>query len=302
MLAYRRLQADEFFAVDFTGFRSINSYCFLEIVRERLFTFIQQINMQRPTMTFKTITTLLCSLLLSGCGTTYNGVTLSEGRLKQTKRIVVVSLGGDTLTYLRQGVLKGDFRTMDVPSWNIDNVYADRFANEISTSFGVPAVAYYGPRHETLKQSIYATRPLLRRDRFDWKAAEQDLRAVAVETDADLIALVLREGYNDELSYGPVPVAGFGFTSGRGACAAFAHFTVMLVDAARIEPIAGANVFKRDSAGKILSNRRTLPIGVCRNGATELSPEQLQILRQTMLTIIDPNTIEQTTMRLLKYE
>lgn len=244
----------------------------------------------------------MLSLIFSGCGTTYNGVTLSESKLKQTKRIVVVALAGDTITYQRQGVFKGDFRAMDVPSWDIDKVYADRFANEMSTALGVPALAYHGPRHATLTRSIYAANPLLRRDRFDWKAAEQDLRAVAAETGADLIALVLREGYNDILAFAPAPVAGFGFTSGRGTCAAFAHLTVMMVDAARIEPIAGANVFKRDAEGKILINRPLLPASLCKSGATELSPEQLQILRQTLLTIVNPGIIEQTTKRLLHYE
>lgn len=253
-------------------------------------------------MIFRAAVTLILSLVLSGCGTTFNGVTLSEARLKQTKRVVVVALAGDTITYQRQGLVKGEFRSIDVPSWDLDNLYANRFATELTTSLGVQAVAYRGPRHDTLKRSIYAANPALRRDRFDWKAAELDLRAVAVETDADLIALVLREGFNDELAMTQFPVAGFGFTGGQGVCAAFANLTVMIVDTARIEPIAGANVFKRDSDGKILSGRRGLPLELCENEATDLSPQQVEILRRTLLTIVDPNTIQQTTKRLLKYE
>ena len=253
-------------------------------------------------MTFRVIVTLILSIVLASCGTTFNGVTLSEARLKQTKRIAVIALTGDTVTYQRQGFVKGEFRAMDVPSWDLDNLHASRFANEMTASLGVQAVAYRGPRHETLKRSIYAANPALRRDRFDWKAAEQDLRAVAIETDADLIALVLREGFNDELATTQFPVAGFGFTGGRGSCAAFANLTVMIVDASRIEPIAGANVFKRSSDGKILSGRRGLPLELCENEATDLSPTQVEILRRTLLTIVDPNTIQQTTKRLLKYE
>lgn len=254
-------------------------------------------------MIFRTIISFLLLLAVSGCGTTLNGVTLSDGRLKQAKRIVVVALADNIVTYQRAG-FNGEFRTMDMPLLDLDNFYAQRFADAMSSTLGVQATAYQGPRHDTLKRNIYAARPLLRRDRFDWKATEQDLRAVAAETDADLIAVILREGFNDELSPVQAPVAGFGFTSGRGLCAAFAHLTVLIVDATQIEPIAGANVFRRDADGKVVPNRRGLPGELCKKGkgATELSPEQFQILRQTLLTIIDSNTIEQTTKRLLKYE
>lgn len=258
--------------------------------------------MHIPHTPFRASVALILSFILSGCGTTFNGVTLSEDQLKRTKRIVVIALAGDTVTYQRQGFVKGEFRAMDVPSWELDSLYANRFANEMTASLGVQAVAYRGSKHDTLTRSIYATNPVLRRDRFDWNAAKQDLRAIAVEADADLIALVLREGFHDELATTQFLVAGFGFSGGRGSCAAFANLTVMIVDSSRIEPIAGANVFKRGADGKILSRRRSLPLEMCENEARDLSPEQAEVLRRTLLTIVDPSTIQQTTKRLLKYE
>ena len=76
----------------------------------------------------------------------------------------------------------------------------------------------------------------------------------------------------------------------------------MILDTSRMEPIAGANVFKRNTDGKIASRRRAIPLELCENQAESLSPEQVEILRRTMLTVLDPATIRQTTRRLLKYE
>jgi hypothetical protein len=258
--------------------------------------------MPKSKLPIKIVATLMLSLLLFGCGTTYNGVTLNETRLKQTKRIVVLALAGDSITYQKQGVIKGEFRSFNVPSWGLDDFYAERFANEMTATLGVEAIVYRGAMYETLRKRLYSENPLLRRDRFDWKASEQDLRTVAIETNSDLIALVLREGFNDELAMTQSLVAGFGYTSGRGMCSAFANLTIMIVDAVRIEPIAGANVFKVGSDGKILSGRRGLPSALCKNEAADLSAEQMEVLRRTLQTIVDPATIQQTTKRLLKYD
>lgn len=235
--------------------------------------------------------------MIGGCQTTMNGVTLKNEALQNTKKIVVVSLTGDTLSYNHQGFTQVTRHTVDIKSLGLDQIFEERFAQSIAATLNVNTSVYAGPHREELK-TVYDDDALLLANRFNWKGIETVLKAIKEEEHADLIAMVLHDGFQDPLANFQFLVRGLGVSSGRRECAAFAHITLLIVDGSRLEPIAGSNLYAVDRSGHIIHSAKIIPVKYCSKVLNNLSIDEMEYLKEKYLSLVNDTTIQQTVMRL----
>ena len=242
---------------------------------------------------------LVLSLMASACQVTMNGETVTPAQLHGARRIAVISVAGNTISFHKNSGFRSTQATADASQWGLDDATAKRFADGIESALGVATVAYIGQRNDAIRKSLYVDKPLLRADRLNWNAVSSDLRAIAADTGSDLVALVVREPSQDELGTGPVVVEGWGYSSGHDECSAYAKLILILFDPSREKPIAGAFVYQLER-GKGFQRRIALPEEDCRTGLNGARPAQLERLKHALASIPDDATIRNTARRLIQ--
>ncbi|MCA1325405.1 hypothetical protein [Herbaspirillum sp. alder98] len=237
-------------------------------------------------------------VLLSACQVTMNGVTLTNDQLKKTKRIVVVSVAANTVTFYQQ-LPRVIQNAKDVSSWQLDRYYADRFADAISKTLGIAAVAYQGELTSGLGK-VYAPDAFLRADRFNWAAIKDPVKAIADETGADLVVLLLKDEFQDPTARFQFLVSGLGVSGNRFSCVAFAHLTLVALDPAGTAPVAGANVYLTGSDGRPAKSVLQAPVEACADNHEPLPPAIEQKLRETYVRLLSDQVVRQTSSRLVQ--
>lgn len=247
-----------------------------------------------------TLATLLAAALIAGCGVTLNGVTVPPDTLHKARSIAVVSVLGDTIRFRKQGLFSSDDVPFEMPEWGLDDRFAALYAEEITRSLGVTARPYHGPLQKDLLNTLYVLKGLNKRASPNWEVGAPALRAIARETNADLLAVVVREGRMDYLQMSQFMLDGLGFTSGQGLCATHAFMMLVLVDATSLEPVAGSTLWVRKDVPRWMFQRALVPNELCaRAPAGTLSPKQTEILHAGMLRAVEPEAIEDTVKRLV---
>lgn len=248
-----------------------------------------------------TLATLLAASLIAGCAVTLNGVTVPPATLQKAKSIAVVSVLGDTVRYTRQGLLQSDDVPFDVPGWGLDERYADLYAEAITHSFGISARPVHGPLQKDLLRTLYVRKGITGKDLPNWEVAAPQLRAIVQQTQADLLAVVVRDWTQAPVAMTQYVVEGVGFTGGRGLCATHAYMLVALVDGSSLEPVAGAALSWRDPQSRWHMPVAPLPPEICAHAASgSLSPQELDIVHRSVVRAAAPEVIEQTVKRLVK--
>lgn len=233
-----------------------------------------------------------------GCGTTLEGSKLSKQQVSASKRVAVVSIAGETLYYHQQGFFSSDYQAIDIAAWDLDQFYAQQVASSLSKSLSVESTVYSGPLRDSIRR-VYVDDAILIANRFDWSLVANDIRAIARESDADVVAVLMKDGFQDVLAKTKFMVRGFGVTGARrGMCAAYAHLTLTLIDIKSGEPLAGANVYATDSKGKWVSGRVLIPEELCEQQLKDLTPQQLAFLKRLFYSMVSNATMQQTTDRL----
>lgn len=234
----------------------------------------------------------------SACGTTLEGSRLSKQQVSASKRVAVVSIAGETLYYHKQGVFSGDHQAIDIAAWGLDQFYAQQVASSLSKSLSVESTVYSGTLRDSIRR-VYVDDAILIANRFDWSLVANDIRAIARESDADVVAVLMKDAFQDALAKTKYMVRGFGVTGARGGmCAAYAHLTLTLIDVKSGEPLAGANVYATDSNGKWVSGRVRIPEELCEQQLKDLTPQQLAFLKRLFYSMVSNATMQQTTDRL----
>ncbi|MGC4076443.1 MAG: hypothetical protein QM702_05310 [Rubrivivax sp.] len=247
------------------------------------------------------LATLAAASLLAGCAVTLNGVTVPPTTLQKAKSIAVVSVLGDTVRYTRQGFIQGDTVAFDVPDWGLDGRFADLYAEAITRSLGIAARPYHGPLQKDLLRTLYVRTGVTGKDLPDWDVAAPQLRAIVQETQADLLAVVVRDWTQSPAASTQFVVEGLGFTGDRRLCASHANMLVVLVDGRSLAPVAGASLSSYDRRSLWHIPRAPLPREVCTHAATGgLSPQELDIVHRNVLLAAAPEDIEQAVKRLVK--
>jgi len=229
-----------------------------------------------------------------------NGVTLTEEQLHKTKRIVVVSLAADSVTYYRQlpSVVQ---RTANVSSWQLDAQFADRFANGVSSALSIAAVPYNGERRSELGK-VYESDARLRANRFNWEGIKAPIEAIANETKSDLVLLLLKDSFQDPTARFRFETRGLALSDNSATCVAFAHMTLIALIPGHAKPVAGANVYVTNTDGRIVSSMRRVPEAACRTNLDEWSIGLQESLRKVYLEIISERMAKETSWRLAPFQ
>ncbi|MEY4564961.1 MAG: hypothetical protein RLZZ618_4238 [Pseudomonadota bacterium] len=231
---------------------------------------------------------------LSACMVTMNGAQLNDSQLASTKKIAVVSVSADFILFSRAGMLNSTIAPLNVSAWGLDAVYGERFASALTKSLRVPAEVYAGPRLDALKR-VYSESYVLNADKFDWKTIAPTVKAIAAETQSDLVAVLLQDGVFDELAPTKHLLSGQGVSAGRQACAAYSNLILVLLDGKTAEPVAGSSLYIPRAPRRV-----AVPALYCSKQLKGMSDEEAQALRRVLLSMVNEEMAAQTVSRLSK--
>jgi hypothetical protein len=226
-----------------------------------------------------------------------NGITLKQDQLTD-KRIAVVSLVGNSLSYKSQRFINSVDKAVTTPSWDLDGVFAWRLADALTSTLNVPTSVYAGSLNAKLMR-IYVDHPIAVAYRFDWGAVADDFKAIARENHADFVAVLMREEYQDLTAMSQFFVKGLGVAYGQRVCSAFANLTLTVIDGNTGQPVAGANVYAAMPNGRVLSHQVEIPMEFCDQQLQGLSEQQWDFLHRLYLALVNPAMLRQTAGRLV---
>lgn len=228
-----------------------------------------------------------------------NGVALTQDQLHKTKRIAVVSIAADSVTYYQQlpRVVKN---STNVASWQLDRYYAGRFSEGISKALNIQTISYNGGRRDELNK-VYASGAMLKAERFNWRAIKDVVKGIADETGSDLVVLLLKDEFQDPTARFPFLVNGLGLSGNKTLCVAFAHLTLVAFDPDRESPVAGANVYIADVQGRALPSSLRAPEAACNADSEHLSAALQEQLRETYEKILSDRIVRETSTRLVRF-
>ena len=244
-------------------------------------------------------------LFVAGCASTPPPPSLNHDQATSIRKIAVVSIAADQLTYKHVGftVFQNTETKEDIHMWQLDTTFAGKIANAIGATLSAEVIL---PNVDmALLSPVYDLNGPYDAPAFrtpNWNKVAAALRDIATQNNVDAIVVLLRTEFKDDIRRTNQNLKGLGIYSRFSTRAAYAYMTLYVIDANTGRPRAGTPVSEGYTFVGIFRHldlpHIELPEALSDKLVSNMTPAESEQLKSIFLGLIDDGVSRATVRRL----